>query len=89
MQVVTSSIINVKFASNVNPIILKNQTPSSIINGSSTLKGLKKYGMFVADNGMDWLISIAPDERLKGLDDLHRVKPADFEVIVPTGPAGR
>ena len=25
------------------------------------LKGLKKYGMFVADNGIDWAISIAPD----------------------------
>jgi len=58
-------------------------------HAQAILKGLKKYGMFVADNGMDWLISIAPDERLKGLDDLHRVKPADFEVIVPTGPAGR
>jgi len=45
MQVVTSSIINVKFASNVNPIILKNQTPSSIINGSSTLKGLSDVAL--------------------------------------------
>lgn len=53
------------------------------------LKGLKKYGMFVADNGQDWLISVAPDQRLKGLDDLQRVKSTDFEVIVPTGPAGR
>ena len=25
------------------------------------LKGLKKYGMFVADNGIDWAISVAPD----------------------------
>jgi len=58
-------------------------------HAQAILKGLKKYGMFVADNGMDWLISIAPDERLRGLDDLQRVKPADFEVIVPTGPARR
>ena len=28
------------------------------------LKGLKKYGMFVADNGLDWTISVAPDSRI-------------------------
>lgn len=50
------------------------------------LKGLKKYGMFVADNGGDWRISVAPDSRIKGLDELRRLKGADFEVIVPTGP---
>lgn len=50
------------------------------------LEGLKKYGMFVADNGMNWLISIAPDERFQNLDELRRVKGRDFEVIVPTGP---
>lgn len=50
------------------------------------LKGLKKYGMFMADNGGDWRISVAPDKRLKGLDELGKVKGADFEVIEPTGP---
>ena len=25
------------------------------------LKALKKYGMFVADNGIDWAVSVAPD----------------------------
>jgi hypothetical protein len=50
------------------------------------LKGLKKYGMFVADNGGDWRISVAPDARIKGLDELRRVKGADFEVIEPSGP---
>jgi hypothetical protein len=50
------------------------------------LEGLKRYGMFVADNGGDWLMSIAPDRRLRGLETLARVKGADFEVIVPTGP---
>ena len=49
------------------------------------LEGLKRYGMFVADNGGDWLMSIAPDRRLRGLETLARVKGADFEVIVPTG----
>lgn len=50
------------------------------------LEGLKKHGMFCADNGMDWLISITPDARLKNLEELKRVKGKDFEVIVPTGP---
>ena len=45
------------------------------------LKGLKKHGMFVADNGSDWWMSIAPDRRLEGLETLHRVKGSDFEVV--------
>jgi hypothetical protein len=45
------------------------------------LKGLKKHGMFVADNGSDWWMSIAPDRRLEGLPALHRVKGSDFEVV--------
>ncbi len=45
------------------------------------LKGLKKYGMFVADNGSDWWMAIAPDRRLEGLEALHRVKGSDFEVV--------
>jgi hypothetical protein len=50
------------------------------------LKGLKKYGMFVADNGGDWRISVAPDRRIKGLDELRRLKGSDFEVVQATGP---
>ncbi len=47
------------------------------------LKGLKKYGMFVADNGIDWAISIAPDPRIPVLhEELRKIKGADFEVIV-------
>ena len=49
-------------------------------------KGLKKYGMINADNGGDWRISIAPDPRIKGLQDLGKIKATDFEVILPTGP---
>jgi len=49
------------------------------------LTGLKTHGMFVADNGGDWRISVAPDRRIKGLDELRRVKGKDFEVIQPTG----
>jgi hypothetical protein len=51
------------------------------------LKGLKKYGMLVADNGIDWAISCAPDPRIPVLhDELRKLKGSDFEVIVP--PAG-
>jgi hypothetical protein len=54
------------------------------------LRGLKTYGMFVADNGgdelSDWMMSISPDPRIQGLETLHRVKGRDFEVVLPTGP---
>lgn len=50
------------------------------------LKGLKKYGMFMADNGGDWRISVAPDSRIKGLDELRKLKGSDFEVVATTGP---
>ena len=30
-------------------------------HAQAILKGLKNYGMFVADNGSDWLMSISPD----------------------------
>ncbi len=51
------------------------------------LEGLKKYGMLVADNGIDWALSCAPDERIPALhDELRKVKGSDFEVVVP--PAG-
>ena len=51
------------------------------------LEALKQYGMLNADNGIDWAISVAPDERIPVLhDDLRRVKGADFEVV--TTPPG-
>jgi hypothetical protein len=50
-------------------------------HAQAILKGLQTYGMFVADNGSDWWMSIAPDRRLQGLETLHRVKGADFEVV--------
>ena len=50
------------------------------------LRGLKKYGMFVADNGGDWRLSVAPDARIKGLDELRKLRGSDFEVIVTTSP---
>ena len=46
------------------------------------LEGLKRYGMFVADNGIEWAISIAPDPRIPVLhDELRRVRGSDFEVV--------
>jgi hypothetical protein len=51
------------------------------------LKGLQKYGMFVADNGIDWAISVAPDPRIPVLhQELRKIKGSDFEVVQP--PAG-
>jgi hypothetical protein len=50
------------------------------------LDALKRHGMLVADNGGNWLVSIAPDRRIEGLDTLSRVKGSDFEVIVPSDP---
>jgi hypothetical protein len=46
---------------------------------------LKKYGMIVTDDGLDWDIDIASDPRITGLDALRRLKGGDFEAIVPTG----
>ena len=51
-------------------------------------KGLQKYGMIVADTGGSWRISVAPDARIKGLDDLRRFIGSDFEVIQTTGEFG-
>jgi hypothetical protein len=51
------------------------------------LNALKKYGMFVADNGIDWAVSVAPDPRIPTLhEELRKVKGSAFEVVVP--PAG-
>ena len=51
---------------------------------TAILKGLKKYGMLVADNGIDWAISVAPDPRIPVLHaELRRVKGSDFEVVEP------
>jgi hypothetical protein len=48
------------------------------------LEGLKKHGMLVADNGVEWAISCTPDERIPVLhEELRKVKGSDFEVVVP------
>jgi hypothetical protein len=47
------------------------------------LRGLKKYGMMVADNGADWYVGGAPDPRWsdEALHALDGVTGADFEAV--------
>lgn len=47
------------------------------------LRGLKRYGMLVADNGSNWYVSGAPDSRWNDdeLSSLSSVKGRDFEVV--------
>lgn len=47
------------------------------------LKALKKYGMFVADNGSNWYISGAPDSRWNDdeLGELKTIAGKNFEVL--------
>jgi hypothetical protein len=46
------------------------------------LEGLKRHGMFVADNGIEWAISVTPDERIPVLnEELRQVQGSDFEVV--------
>jgi hypothetical protein len=50
------------------------------------LTALKRYGMFLADNGAAWFLSGAPDPRWND-DDLHqltKVKGRDFEAVNET-----
>ena len=47
------------------------------------LRGLQKYGLLVADNGIEWAISVAPDPRIPVLhEELRRIRGSDFEVVV-------
>lgn len=48
------------------------------------LTAMKTYGMIVADNGSDWFVSGAPDERWnndKLVSELAQVKGSNFEVV--------
>lgn len=47
------------------------------------LTALKRYGMFLADNGLPWYLSGVPDKRWNNaaLATLARVKGSDFEVV--------
>jgi len=58
--------------------ISKYEPPIQVI-----LRALKKYGMFVADNGGGWFLSGAPDPRWSNnqLGMLKTVRGSDFEVV--------
>jgi hypothetical protein len=64
---------------------LKASFDTSPFTGESlvVLTALKKYGMFLADNGSDWYISGATDKRWNDddLDQLKTVSASNFEVI--------
>jgi hypothetical protein len=48
------------------------------------LEALKRYGMLMADNGMDWGLSVSADERLPVFhEELRRIKGSDFDVVTP------
>lgn len=52
------------------------------------LQALKKYGMFLADNGSDWYLNGAPDERWDNDalgSELRQVKGSDFEAVDESG----
>lgn len=55
-------------------------------NVQTILRGLQQYGMFVADNGIEWAISVAPDPRIPPMhEELRRIKGSAFEVVVAPG----
>jgi len=65
---------------------IKGFTPET----TAILKGLQKYGMICADNGLDWALSCAPDPRIPVLHlELRKLKGSDFEVVPPPGGYGR
>jgi hypothetical protein len=46
------------------------------------LNGLKKYGVFVADNGLEWTLSVTPDSRIPLLhEEFSKIKGSAFEVV--------
>lgn len=52
------------------------------------LIALKRYGMFVADNGSNWRLSGAPDARWNNdqlVSQLRQVKGSNFEVVKMVG----
>jgi len=56
-------------------------------NVRTVLEALKRYGMLVADNGIEWGMSSTADDRVPVMhEELRRVKGADFEVV--TAPPG-
>ena len=54
----------------------------------AVLRGLKKYGAIVADNGGFFSISVCPDNRFPdgAFDNLSRIGIENFEIVQTTGP---
>jgi hypothetical protein len=52
---------------------------------------MKKYGLVVADNGGNWFISGAPDDRMPDdeINALKGLKGSDFEAVVTVDGAGK
>jgi hypothetical protein len=44
-------------------------------------RAMQLYGLIMADHGSAWYISTTPDERLKGLHALAKLKGSDFEAV--------
>lgn len=44
-------------------------------------RAMQTYGLVMADHGASWFISTMPDERLKGLQALWKLKGSDFEAV--------
>jgi hypothetical protein len=58
--------------------------PSFSAETQALLSAMKTYGMIVADNGSNWFVSGAPDERWNNdplVRELAQVKGSDFEVV--------
>lgn len=52
------------------------------------LNALKKYGMFLADNGSNWYLNGAPDERWDNdtlVEEFSQIKGSDFEAVDEAG----
>ena len=53
-------------------------------NAQVVLRALKTYGMILADNGSNWYLSGAPDERWNNdrlVSELRQVAGRNFEVV--------
>lgn len=76
-------------SSNLPPMGMRVRLKSSVnISGfpepvQVILTALKKYGMFLADNGSNWYITGAPDSRWDDdlLSTIRSIKGSDFEVV--------
>lgn len=78
-------------SSNVPPMGMRVRLKASYVipasfstESKALLQSMKTYGMFVADNGSNWYVSGAPDDRWnndKLVSELGSVKGSNFEVV--------